>query len=233
MIDYALDAGIARITLDTPDTNNHFTYRLMQDYIAALQQAHDSGADILVIDAKGPDFTLGRDQKEKVPGIAPKENLGLILKANALLRSFPGASVALVQGRAFGFGSGISLHASISLAADDAQFGFDEIAHNLAPLVVVAYLPHFISPRVAEELVLTGRIVSADEALRIGLVTRVVPAARLAEEGQALVRQLSQRHAGAIRVVRKYALGLPGYPTAEQSQAAVDTLAAWIQAGKP
>jgi len=231
MIEFSQRDGIARITLDTPETGNRFTYALMRDFIAALREAAD--ARVLVIAARGADFTLGRDQKDKPAGVSPRQNLGLILEANALLRGFAGVSVALVNGRALGFGSGISLHSTISLAADDAVLGFDEIEHNLAPLVVVAYLPYFISPRVADELVLTGREVRAGEAERIGLVTRVVPADRLAEEGEALVRQLAARPAGALRLIRDYSRGLPGYPAAEKSEEAVERLAQWLEAGRP
>lgn len=232
MIDYAFSDGVARITLNTPETRNAFTRQLMLDFIAAIGRAHEQQADVLVISAAGQDFTLGRDQKERLPDVPLRENLGLILKANDALRSFPGVSVALIQGCALGFGSGISLHSTISIAAESAELGFDEIEHNLAPLIVVAYLPWFIAPRVAEELVLSGRRVPADEALRIGLVSRVVKDEHLHSAGEALVQKLRQS-APAARLIRRYGQQLPGYPSESLSQQAIEQLAKWVEQGKP
>nr|MBL8455971.1 enoyl-CoA hydratase/isomerase family protein [Zoogloeaceae bacterium] len=234
MIEYAQTADhVVRLTLNSPETGNRFTYRIMQDFIAALEKASQSQAAVLLLSAKGPDFTLGRDQKEQLPQVGRRENLGLILQANAALRQFPGVSVSLVNGRALGFGSGLALHSTISIAAHDAALGFDEITHNLAPLVVVAYLPYFIQPRVADELVLTGRTVAADEARRIGLVTRVVQADRLRQAGEELVGQLSGHSAGALRLIRRFSAGNGGYPGPERNQAAVEQLVQWLEAGRP
>ncbi len=233
MIEYNAADGVARITFNTPETHNRFTYQLMLDFIAALEAAKASGANVLVIAAEGEDFTLGRDQKEVRTDIPRRDNLGLILKANAALRAFPGVSIALVNGRALGFGSGVSLHATISLAADDAVFGFDEIRHGLAPLIVEAYLPHFIAPRTALELVITGREVGALEAQRIGLVSRVVPKAALKEEGKALVAQVKANNAAALSLIVDFARELPGYPQPALGERAADRLAEWIAAGKP
>lgn len=233
MIQYRHGDGVARITLDTPETSNRFTYQLMLDYIAALEQARDSGARILVIEATGEHFTLGRDQKEIRPDIPKRDNLGLILRANATLRTFPGVSLSLVNGRAMGFGTGISLHATISVAAHDALLGFDEIHHGLAPLVVQVYLPHFIPPRVATELIVTGRDVPAEEALQIGLVSRVAPPGRLAETGEEIVSQILGNSPAALRLIHTFGRDIDAYPPADVSLEAVERLVAWIEAGKP
>jgi enoyl-CoA hydratase/carnithine racemase len=236
MIDYRQDGAVAHIRLDTPETGNRFTYRLMLDFIAALERAASDGAHVLLLDAAGDDFTFGRDQQERLENVSRHESLGLILRANAALQRFPGVSVALINGHALGFGSGLSLHSTISIAADDAVLGFDEIAHNLAPLVVVAYLPHFVGPRVAEELTLTGRHVRAEEAQRLGLVTRVVPAAQLRAAGEEVVASLRARPAGALRQIRRFARagqGVGGYPSEERLQQGVDELVAWLEAGRP
>lgn len=232
MIDYQFTTGVARITLNTPETHNAFTRQLMLDFIAAIHQAQSHQAEVLVIDAKGQDFTLGRDQKERLPDVPLRDNLGLILQANAALRAFQGVSIALIQGRALGFGSGVSLHSTISIAAESAELGFDEIHHNLAPLIVVAYLPWFIAPRVAEELVISGRRVPAQEALRIGLVSRVVADDQLQSAANEIIDSV-QRAAPATRVIRRYTQQLPGYPSEELSQLAIEQLASWVEQGKP
>ena len=226
---------MARITLDRPDNGNRIHYPMMVALIEALERATADRAAVLVLDAEGEDFTWGRDQKDVPPaGVTRRQSLSLILRANALLRAFPGVSVSRIQGHALGFGTGLALHSIISLAAADAVFGFDEIDHGLAPLVVVAYLPHFVGPRRALEWVLTGRRLGAPEALEAGVVSRVVPRDALRQEGEAVVQALLTRPVGALRLIRSFDRRLPSlYPAADVGQAAVDELDGWLSAGRP
>lgn len=232
MIEYTNSDGIARITFNAPETGNKITLRMMIDFTAALEDAARSGALLLLIRSNGDSFTLGRDQTEKVE-ISRQDNLGLILKANDALRHFPGVSIALIRGRAMGFGSGVALHSSIAIAEDSAIFGFDEIRHGLAPLIVVSYLPYFLPPKVGHELALTGRDVPAEEAQRLGLVARLVPDGTLAAAGEALIAELSALHPGALRVIRRFTAHHASYPSADELQDAVKRLARWIDGGKP
>lgn len=233
MINYTFDNNVARITFNSPATANAITYRMMSDYIAALEKASADGAGFLIIDSAGDDFTVGRDQKERVPDLTREQNLNLILKANAALRAFEGVSIALIKGRALGFGSGIALHSTISVAADTATFGFDEIKHGLAPLVIVAYAPYFIAPRVAQELVISGRRVSAAEAREIGIASRVVPADRLLATADELIAELSENLPSAIRFLRRYHESVAAYPSQERLLDAIRQLSTWIGNGKP
>jgi methylglutaconyl-CoA hydratase len=233
MVIYREAQGVAHITFDSAATSNAITYRMMNDYIASLEAARASGARFLLIDANGEDFCVGRDQKERVPDITREQNLTLILKANAALRDFSGVSIALIQGRALGFGSGIALHSTLSVGASNAVLGFDEINHGLAPLVVAAYAPYFIAPRIAQELVITGRPVAADEARAIGLLSRVVAPGELAQTGQALIESLSAHLPSAIRLLRTYHESQAQYPDAATLEDAVVQLADWIGKGKP
>jgi methylglutaconyl-CoA hydratase len=233
LIRYELREAIAHIVLDTPATSNRFTFRLMNDFIDALAAASSSGAAILAISAEGPDFTLGRDQKEPQPEIGRRANLRLILRANELLRSFPGVSVALIQGRCMGFGTGIALHSDIAIATRSAVLGYDEIRHGLAPLVVVDYLPRFVGPKIAKDLVVTGRDVPAQEALAIGLINRLVDDEQLAETGEALISTLSGFPAGALRLIQSFENELADLNGRDGGALAVDRLTEWLEAGRP
>lgn len=233
MIRYHYAGQIARITFDSPATSNAITYAMMQQYIDALVSAQNDRARFLIIDANGADFTLGRDQKEKVPGLAREDSLRLILRANAALRAFDGVSIALIQGRALGFGSGIALHSTISIAADSAIFGFDEINHGLAPLVIVAYAPYFLAPRVVQELVITGRKLSAAEAREIGIASRVVPADALQSAADAVIADIGERLPSAVRLLRRYLESVARYPGEAVLEDAIKQLDQWITQGKP
>ncbi|WP_158808016.1 enoyl-CoA hydratase/isomerase family protein [Beijerinckia sp. L45] len=233
MIRYDLRDSVAHIVLDTPGTSNRFTYSLMNNFIAALASASASGAAVLAISAEGADFTLGRDQKEPQPDVGRRANLRLILRANELLQGFPGVSVALIHGRSMGFGTGIALHSDISVAARSAVFGFDEIVHGLAPLVVLDYLPRYVGPKVAKELVVTGRDVPAQEALALGLINRVVDDEDLVETGKALIARLSGFSPGALRLIQSFAVELEHVKGPDAGALAVDRLADWLEAGRP
>lgn len=233
MLHYTKTGDVARITFDSPATANAITWRIMNDYIDALAAARDGRARFLLIDANGDDFTVGRDQKERVPDVTREQSLTSILKANAALRAFDGVSIALIQGRALGFGSGIALHSTISIGAQDAVLGFDEIHHGLAPLVVAAYAPYYIAPRIAQELVVTGRPVPAEEARAIGLLSRVVPREDLAKAGAEVIDSLSRHQPSALRLLRAYHESEARYPDDTVLKGAVQRLATWIEQGKP
>lgn len=227
-----LEDGVATITLNAPENGNRLTVGAMLALIAGLERATDE-ATLLVLRATGEDFTFGRDQSERRTDITRAESLRLILRANALLGGFPGVSIALVQGHALGFGSGLALHADIAIAADDATLGFDEVLHGLAPLVVVAYLPRHVGEKVATELVMTGRPVPAREALELRMVNRLVPAGELPAAGRDLVEHLRRQPAGALRLMKAFRLDHAAGALADPGAEAVDRLDAWITAGKP
>jgi enoyl-CoA hydratase/carnithine racemase len=232
-LSHAIEDGVCTITFDDQERSNRFTYATMQAFIAALRAAHDARAVVLVLRAQGPDFTLGRDQTDRPEGVTPPQSLSLILEANDLLTTFPGTSVAVIQGRAMGFGSGLALGCDIAIAADDATFGFDEVLHGLAPLVVVDYLPDHVGPKVAAELVMTGRDVPAGEALALRMVNRLVAPEELAAAGDELVAHLRSLPAGALRLMKRFALDDAAGRLADPGPEAVSRLAAWLQAGRP
>ncbi len=232
MIRYETRGPASYITLDTPETSNKFTYGLMNDFIDALKAAGNSGAIALVIKATGKDFTLGRDQSERRTDVSRTANLSLILTANSLLRNFPGVSISLIQGRAMGFGSGIALHSSISVGAQNCILGYDEIKHGLAPLVVMHYLPRYVGPKVAADLIYTGRDISADEAFRLNMLSRVVPADQLEHTAEKIVEELSSYPAGAIRLLQRYEQKTR-QEAVEPNILGIDMLVEWIENGKP
>lgn len=232
-LSHTIDDGVCTITLDEPDTGNRFALATMRAFIAALREAHEQRAVILVLRAEGDDFTLGRDASGDPQDITPQESLSLILEANELLTTFPGPSIALVQGRALGFGTGLALGCDITIAADDATFGFPEVLHGLAPLVVVDYLPDHVGRKVAAELTYTGRDVPAAEAHELRIANRLVPAGALAAEGEALVAHLRSLPVGALRLMKRFALDDAAGRLEHPGPEGVARLAAWLQAGRP
>jgi methylglutaconyl-CoA hydratase len=188
---YETTDRVARIRFDRPEQDNRIHSTMMRQFIDAIAAATESKADVMLITASGPDFSVGRDQRESLPaGVTRMDNIGLIVQANDLLNDFPGITVTSVQGRALGFGCGVVVQSDISLASDTALLGFDEIHHGTAPSFVMSYLEDYVGRKRALDLIVTGRVMPASEAERYGMVSRVVPADLLAGATDALMTQL-------------------------------------------
>ena len=193
LVSLAVDGRVARVVLDRPDHDNLITSTMMKQIATTLVDAAGSGADVVVISSSGANFSLGRDQHEVLPeGFTRADNTRLIVEANNALNGFPGITVSSVRGRAVGFGCGFALQSDFTVAADSAALGFDEIHHGLTPTFVMGYVETYVGKKRALDLILTGRLVPAIEAERLGMVTQVVPDAQLEAATQALVDVLLQ-----------------------------------------
>jgi len=200
-----IDGRIGRIQLNRAEADNRITVAMMKQFIDGLAAAHEHDVDVLLITAAGANFTVGRDQQERPPeGMTRRDNLGLIVEGNKLLNDFPGIGVTAFRGRALGFGSGVVLQSDLSVAADTATMGFDEIRHGFAPSIVMTYLESYVGPKRALDLVATGRMLSATEAECFGMVSRVVPADDLDVCAESLVNGLLDRDRTALRTCKSY-----------------------------
>ena len=161
----------ASLTLNRPEKGNAVDSELMTALIESLAEvAADKALRVLVIEGRGEHFCSGRE-----PDVPKPENasqfaaaLGRIVRVNELLQSFPGISVAVVRGKAFGFGCGLAVQSDVTLAADDARFAFPEINAGFPPTIVMSYLSRWIHRKKALELVMTGGEITAQEAERQG-----------------------------------------------------------------
>lgn len=220
------EGRIAHVSLERPEAGNRITRGMMLELIDALREA-SGDADVLVLSGEGEDFCLGRDQAERPAGLSPEQHLGLILEANRAVGEFAGVSLALVQGRALGFGSGLAMQCDLVLAADAAVLGFDEITHGFPPLLVESYLLDYVPRRAALDLVLTGRHLPAWEARNIGMVGQVVPAAEFHAAGAELVERLCRLDPHALRRAKGFFSEVTTVPQAERGAHALNALVQW------
>lgn len=204
LVETTIDGRLARLRLRRPEADNRVTIAMMRELIEGLTRATEADCDVLLVTADGEDFSVGRDQQERPEGMTKRDNLSLILDANAQLAAFPGIVVTAFRGRALGFGSGLVVQSDISVAASNATLGFDEIRHGFAPTIVLTYLEEFVGRKHALDLVVTGRHVGADEANRIGMVSRIVPGDELDACAEALVESLLTRDSKAVRLCKSF-----------------------------
>jgi enoyl-CoA hydratase/carnithine racemase len=178
-LEYAIADGVARVTINRPDRRNAMSFEVMSGLRAAVAQARDDGnVRVLVVTGAGDKaFCAGADLgsvADTEGAIAAHDGRGLLADLFRDLWSLGKPTIARVRGYALAGGFGLAMACDIVVAADDAVFGTPEINVGLWPYMITVPLLRSMPPRVALELMATGRRVDADEALRIGFVNQVV-----------------------------------------------------------
>jgi methylglutaconyl-CoA hydratase len=161
----------------------------------------------VVLGGAGKDFCAGADLEELLASAdrSPGENEASALRLGTLfarMRRLPKPVVAKVQGRALAGGAGLVTACDIAVAGAGAQIGYPEIQHGFVPAVVMSLLRRVTGEKMALDLVLTGRVLPAEEARAAGLVARVVPDTDLDREVEGLARQLADLSLTALALTK-------------------------------
>ncbi len=213
--------GIARITLDRPPANV-LSVELMQELVAALESLeYRREAKLVVLQGAGKYFSAGFELGEHLGD-----------RAYMMLESFRGVfeslakldtpTLAVVAGPALGAGSILAAACDIVLAGQSAKFGHPEIRGGVFNTVAAALLPRLIGRKRACEMLLLGASLTAADAERIGLVSRVVPDERLEAEAAALVQRFQESSAPVMQMARRAIAGGLDLPFGEAVRHAED-----------
>ncbi len=175
---------------------NIFSTGVLNDFIAALETLRASKVKVLVITGEGNTFMAGADIKE-MSAFTPQEAAAfarLFHKAMDLLENFPAPVIAGVNGFALGGGCELILASDIVIASEAAVFGQPEINLGIIPGAGgTQRLPRRIGALRSKELIFTGRKVSAQEALSIGLINKAVPGDALLKEVMDLAKVVASK----------------------------------------
>lgn len=226
--------SILNITLNRPRLGNLMTAAMIRQLTEAIGTVkRGSGTRAVVIRAKGKDFCLGRDNRtdqSKTPRPHTAWDMhervtSLILDSYAACRNCPVPVIAVVQGHAKGFGSGIVGACDMALAADSAVFSTPEMLHGITPTLVMTALQD-VNRKTLVDMVYSGEPIDAATALSVGLVGRIVAADALAEADEKLCATLRSYDAIGVEVMKGF-LSKPGRLQPDDlSQLADFTLAA-------
>lgn len=198
--------GVGTLRLDRPPMNALDI--ATQDRLKELAEEAARRDDVRAVVIYGGErvFAAGADIKE----MRNMDHAAMVLRSRALQDSFtavariPKPVVAAVTGYALGGGCELALCADYRIAADNAKLGQPEILLGLIPGAGgTQRLPRLVGPSKAKDLIFTGRQVKADEALAIGLVDRVVPAAEVYEQAHAWAARLARGPAIALRAAKE------------------------------
>jgi enoyl-CoA hydratase/carnithine racemase len=177
---YEVNDGVAAITINRPERRNALSWTVMSELRDAFEAARaDTTVHVVTLTGAGEKaFCAGADltgMREGAGWAELHDGRGEMAKLFRTMFELGKPIIARVRGYALAGGFGLCLACDIVIAADDAQFGTPEIDVGLWPYMITVPLTRSMPPKVALELMMTGRRVSADEAARIGFVNRVVP----------------------------------------------------------
>jgi enoyl-CoA hydratase/carnithine racemase len=181
---YDIDDRVATITINRPERRNALSWTVMTELRRAFAEAKaDPDARVVVLTGAGDKaFSAGADLSGMAAGagfVDLHDARGELARLFREVWELGKPTVARVRGYSLAGGFGVALMCDVVIAADDAQFGTPEIDVGLWPMMITAPMLRSMPPKVALELMMTGRRVSADEALAIGFVNRVVPVEEL------------------------------------------------------
>ena len=204
-LEFAVQDGIARLTINRPERRNAMSYEVMsglRDGVSAAKS--DDEIRVVVITGAGDRaFCAGADLTSigvNEGAIAAHDGRGILADLFRDLWSLGKPTIARVRGYALAGGFGLAMACDFVIASDDAQFGTPEVNVGLWPYMITIPLLRSMSPRLALELMMTGRRVDAEEAARVGLVNRVVPVDDLDVTVDALAAELASKSPTALRL---------------------------------
>jgi len=207
-IQLAYDSGVAMITLNRPDKRNAISFELIDDLLRALKEVETSDAIVLIVTGAGKAFSSGMDLEnlKTLIGRTPEQNLEDSQTMVRLFRSlyeFPKVTIAAVNGPAIAGGTGLALLCDFTLAVPEAKFGYTEVRIGFVPAIVSTFLLRQTGEKHARDLLLTGRIIGAEEAARMGLVNEVVAPENLMQRARELAALLMENGPASLRATKK------------------------------
>ncbi len=199
--------GVQTITLDRPEKRNALCPLLMDELVTALDEAATDESGVVVLAASGSAFCAGLDMDALVTLHAQtrkdarldSERMARVLRK---LYEFPKPIIAAVNGPAIAGGMALAMLCDFTYATPDARFGYTEVRLGYIPAIVATFLTRQMGEKRTRELLLSGRILKSDEAMRLGLVSRVVATEELRAEVTALARSLLLNSPQAMRTVK-------------------------------
>jgi methylglutaconyl-CoA hydratase len=203
------EQGVLSLTLNRAEKRNALNTPLIDQLHEALERADlDADVRVVLLRGAGKDFCAGADLDELLASadrpLAENEaaalRLGMLFRR---IRELPKPVVAMVHGRALAGGAGLASACDLVVAGAGAQIGYPEIQRGFAPAMVMALLRRLVTEKVALDLVLTGRVFSAEEARSAGLVSRVVADSELERDTLSLATGLASASATALGITKQ------------------------------
>ncbi len=210
-----LDGGVLTVTMVDEDNRNALSSALVGELVAALDVADaDPAVRVVVLTNSGRVFCAGADLSERSSGDKPTVKVDAADLFSRFRRS-PKVYVGRIAGHCVAGGMGLAAAMDLSVAVEDARFGFTEVRRGVAPAMIsVLCLPRMRPSDAAEAMLLGNRMTGADAA-RLGLVNRAVPADGLDAAVDGFVADLLAGGPEALAATKQLLVRVPGMPVDE------------------
>lgn len=202
------DNGVHIITMNRPEKRNALCPLLMEELCEALTEAKSCDACAVILTGAGPAFCAGLDMEHistphartEEEGRRDSENMARLLRT---LYDFPRPVIAAVNGPAIGGGMSLATIPDFTLAVPEAKFGYTEVKLGFVPAIAASFLLRQVGELRTRELLLSGKLMRAQEAFHLGLVTQIVNADELMQTARALAQSLLQNSPQAMHEVKR------------------------------
>jgi len=200
--------AVKTITLNRPDKRNALSPALIDELTIALREAESCDCRVVILTGAGSAFCSGLDMEHLETMNArtveenrrDSENLSLALRS---LYDFPKPVIAAVNGPAIAGGMALATIPDFSIAVPEAKFGYTEVRVGYIPAIVASFLLRQVGELRTRELLLSGRILRAQEAMQLGLVTQIVDHNELMPSAHALAQTLLMNSPQAMQAVKR------------------------------
>ncbi len=196
--------GIAHVILNRPESRNALNLQMCEELGAAMRRlANDETVRVAILRAHGPVFCAGADLKER-QGMDAAQTRARRMKAFEAydaIESFPKPAIAVVQGACVGSGCEIAASCDFVYCTEKASFRTPEALWGTVG--ATQRLPRILGERLAKEMLFTGRVLSADEALEAGFVNRVLAEDKVLEAALEAARIIAKAPAGSIALAKR------------------------------
>lgn len=217
LVEYRTEERVAVITMNRPDKRNALSFDLVSELKRALAEAErDERVRVVVLTGAGTVFSAGADLAalEALQTATPMENArdsGHLAGLFEQIYLHPKPIIARINGHAIAGGCGLAAVCDVSIAIDEAKFGFTEVRIGFVPAIVMVFVLRKLGETAARELMLRGNVISALEAQSAGLITRSVRAGELDGTIEALANELAtETSASAVALTKQMLARIPG-----------------------
>jgi methylglutaconyl-CoA hydratase len=226
--------AVALLTFNRPNVRNALSPELLltlQAHLQHLESDPDIGA--VVLTGAGESFSSGADLANlknllSASAEAQKHDSSLIAQTLKMLYQFPKPTIAALEGAAVAGGAGLATVCDLVVAAEDCKIGYTEVRLGFVAAIVSVFLIRAVGEKHARDLLLTGRLVLAAEAERMGLVNRLVSKGSALETAVTWANEIAQNPNSALSTTKELLLSLYGMGL-EESLRYASTVNAWIR----
>ncbi|HLK19983.1 MAG TPA: enoyl-CoA hydratase-related protein [Bryobacteraceae bacterium] len=226
---YAVENGVAHLTLNRPEKRNALDAELISEVRHALRMAaRDETVRAILIAGAGQDFCSGAD----LSGLEKTLNAGVLDHMSDArnmaelfleMRHHPRPIVAAVRGRALAGGCGLATACDLVVAAESAKFGYPEVNIGFVPAMVMAILRRSLSEKRAFEMLASGDIIAAQTALDFDLINAVFADETFDIDVKAFVSQVASKSTSAVTLIKRLLYHIDAMPFGAAIEAGVET----------